>query len=438
MRDFATQPAIGSPEWRAAFDRFHDVLIRLRAYEPTLMQHQPAPVTYADLVRQSGVLFEEAAFLLDTINLRNRWLLEQIRNQDRELQALVSREAELTRRAAALPGEKTAATAEYARARRDADKQRMAALSVQRAARAMRDRAQRAAKDCVYWLAIAEPPGVTPIREGLLGTRIVARQDPLVWSQQRPEGAVLITPSAPSQEEFSGVPVRRAIPAGLATDRVAAAESLIPQLADAIQVLQRNEATFARNATVAGPARSRIAVLLSTVMRSQGELNSLRAATLSLRTTNWNELQMNQVRALGNLRRAAAETYVLETYRDRVVIPEVQRFLNANRVTRTLDHASLVRIYEAHTTLLPPRSGGSYAELTRFIQMQNRTAQVLADYRIYAGAAAGLIAMDGAVQARSIQAEIQRNLGRPRGDLLRGAERETGPLAKIARALLVQ
>jgi hypothetical protein len=440
LRDFATPPAFGSPEWRTAFGRFTDVLVRLRVQFPDLLKEQPVPVTYADLLRESGLMFEEAAFRLDSVNLRNRWVSDQLRALDKELQGLTSRDAQLHKRAADLPAQLAAAKADFARARRDAEQKRLPALSVQRAANAMRDRAKRAAQDCIYWLAITQPPGVTPLRENSLANRVTARQDVLVWAPVRPESAVLIAPMAPPVEEFSGVPVRRAQPAGSTADRLAAAEGLIPQLKDAQESLHANEATFTQKSALLAPARTTVALLLGKVMRQQGELNGLHASIAGLKTTDWKDLQKNQIVALGNLRRAAAEAFVVETYRDRVLVPEVRQFLSANRVsgTGTLDHAALVRNYETRTSLLNARKRDSFLELNRYVNVQVRTARILNDYRLYAPDAANAIGGDAIDQARAIRADIMQNLGGRRGDLLRGSERETGPLAKIARALLTQ
>jgi hypothetical protein len=438
LKDLGAPPAIGSPEWRSVFDRFHDVLVRSQVIEPTLMERQPVPTTYSEIVRQAGLLYEESAFLLDTINLRNRWLMDQISEQEGDLKTLTIRNLELRKRIAALPAEKSAAQLELARAKPPTNTRRIPALAIENAANSLRERANRAAQDCIYWLTVAEPPGVKPLDENLIGKRLTARQDPLVWSPVAPDGALVMTPSVRVREPFTGLPIRRTQPLGSALDRLAAAEGLIPQLTDAIEVMRRNESTQARNEAVLASARAGLTGLLTALMREQGELNGIRAQMLGLKSANAKDLQSNQARALGNLRRAAAEAYILEVYRDRVVIPEVRAFLSANRVNRTLDHASVVRIYAARTTVLPTRASGSLVGLPGLLAVQQRTARVIGDYQIYAGEAALRMDRDGAPQVRAIQDEVRRSVSPGTVDLLSGSERDTGILAAIAHVLFAQ
>jgi hypothetical protein len=436
LRDFAAPPALGTPEWSAAFSRLTDVLTRLRVQQPSLLKDQPVPVTYADLLSQTNAMFDEAAYQLDGLNLRNRWLAEQIVKLDLELRALFSSHDELVIRRTILPGEKTGARAEFARAQRAAEAKRMPVVSLQRAADAMRDRAQRAAQDCIYWLAVAEPPGVAPISERALAARVRSVREPLSWEQPPAGAAMMMSPSAPPKEEFNLVATHRPLPGGSVADRLSVVEGLIPQLADATELRYRNETAFDFKSSAAVNLRSKVATLMAAVARSQAELNSLQVSAASLRATAPKELQADQARALGNLRRSAAEAFVLEAYRDQILIPEVRRFLSANQVSPTLDHASLVRIYQNKATLLPRPNAGSYVELNRLMDVQKRTATILSDYRLFAGEAAMTVRTDGATQARSIRADVMRNLGRGRPNLLHGFEHEGDALAKIARAVL--
>lgn len=440
LKDLDTPPAIGSQEWRSVFDRFHDVLQRLQKIEPTLMDGQPIPATYPDIVRQSGQLYEESALLLDTIALRNRWLVDQLSAQDGDLKALTIRDVELRKRIEALPAEKSAAQMELARANPVTNGRAIPALAIENAANALRERANQAAQDCIYWLTIAEPPGVKPIGEGLLVNRQTARQESLIWTPVAPEKVIAATPSGPvaARVPFTGTPVRREQPPGSALDRLAAAESLIPQLTDAITVMRRNEATQARNEAVLESARVGLAGQLNLLMRGQAEVNAIRSQMLGLRSANAKDLQANQARALGNLRRAATEAYILEVYRDRVVIPEVKAFLSANRINRTLDHASVVRIYTARSTVLAARTSKPLVALPRLLAVQQRAARVVSDYRTFAGEAALRMDRDGASQVQSIQDEVRRGVAPGTVDFLSGSERDSGVLAAIAHVLFAQ
>lgn len=435
LKDLDTPPAIGSPEWRSVFDRFHDVLERLQKIEPTLMEGQPVPATYPDIVGQSGQLYQESAFLLDTINLRNRWLMDQLAAQDRDLKSLTIQDVELRKRIEALPAEKSAAQMELARAKPLMNGRQIPALAIENAANALRERANQAAQDCIYWLTIAEPPGVKPLGENLISNRQTARVELLAWTPVAPEKVMVAAPSLSVRTEFTGAPIRREQPPGSALDRLAAAESLIPQLTDAIAVMRQNETTQARNEAVLASARTSLAGLLTSLMRGQGEVNGIRSQMLGLKNANAKDLQQNQVRALGNLRRAATEAYILEVYRDRVLIPEVRTFLSANRVNRTLDHASVVRIYTARTTVLPARASKPLVGLPRLLALQQRTARVIADYRTFAGEAALRMDRDGAEQVQSIKDEVRRNVAPGGVDLLSGAERDSGVLAAIAHVI---
>ncbi|MEO6392265.1 MAG: hypothetical protein ABIP75_10465, partial [Pyrinomonadaceae bacterium] len=361
LRDLATPPAFGSPEWQAVFGRYDDVLSRLRRYVPTLLKDQKAPAKYDILRLRSSELYLDAAFQLDTLLLRNRWLGAQNLELERELQALRSRAAELRKHKLSLPTEKAVANAQLALARREASSKRAPILNIQAAADAMRLRADRAAQDCIYWLAVATPPELRPLGESALSGRIRAVQDRLSWTEEPPAALVQISRSVPAAQ-FNEVPSRRPSPPGSAYDRIAAAEALLPQFADALDLLQRNEVGFAQRFRSIDPARARVSALMNAVANSQGELNRLRAQIAS-QTTTKADLQTNGSRAVANLRRAAAEAFVLEAYRDRTLIPDVRRFLSANRVNRTLDHAALVRIYTTKASLLPQPHRGNYLEL---------------------------------------------------------------------------
>lgn len=438
LKDLDTPPAIGSSEWQTVFDRFNDVLERSRRIEPTLMERQPAPATYTELLRQSGLLFEESAFLLDTINLRNRWLVDQIGLQDRDLKLLTIQNFEIRKRIAALPAEKSAAQLELARARPRNNAQQIPALAIENAANSLRERANQAAQDCIYWLAVAEPAGVKPLDESLLSKRLTAQKEPLVWSSVVPESAMVITPTVPVRDGFTGAPIRRAQPSGSAFDRLAVAEGLLPQLTDAIEVMRRNEATQARNEVVLSSARAVLPGLLKTLMREQAELNGIRAQMLGQKPANTKELQLNQARALGNLRRAAAETYILEAFRDHVVVPEVRSFLSANRINRALDHASVVRIYAARAKVLPARSSSRLVGLPRLLAIQQQAARVIGDYRTYAGQAALWMGREGNPQVKAFREEVRRTVAVNGVDLLSGSERDSGILAAIVHVLFAR
>lgn len=435
LRDLATPPTFGSPEWHAVFGRYDDVLTRLRRYVPTLLKDQKAPAKYDVLHMRSGELYVDAAFQLDTLVLRGRWLNAQNQELERELNALRSREAELRKHKSSLPAEKAAANAQLALARREASSKRAPVLYIQAAADAMRLRAERAAQDCIYWLAVATPPEVRPLDESALQGRIRAAHYRLGWTEEPPAALVQISPALPPAQ-FNERPSRRQLPPGSAYDRLAAAEALLPQFADALDLVQRNEAGYAQRSRAIEPARARIGALMNAVANSQGELNRLRAQIAS-QTTTKADLQANRTLAAANLRRAAAEAFVLETYRDRILIPDVRRFLSANRVNRTLDHAALVRIYTTKTSLLPQPHRGNYLELNRLIGVQQKTARILKDYRLYASEAAAIIATDASFQAQSIRSEINQNLGRNRQNLTGRGARENSALDRIGR-LLVQ
>ncbi|MEO6393051.1 MAG: hypothetical protein ABIP75_14480, partial [Pyrinomonadaceae bacterium] len=69
--------------------------------------------------------------------------------------------------------------------------------------------------------------------------------------------------------------------------------------------------------------------------------------------------------------------------------------------------------------------------------VQQKTARILKDYRLYAGEAAAMISTDASYQAQSIRTEINQTLGRNRRNLTRNTGRENGALDRIGR-LLVQ
>ena len=416
-------------QWSRA--RFESVRARVRAVGLVKGEEgQPLPQTPEELSRQTDSLFVFAAFKLDTLAFDSEGLVKQTEGTEAALPALDARERELKARAEAMPAALHDASEKLNVEAAKAEAKEQAIAAVESLTDRMHARADRAALESLQWLTVASPPGTLLVNEGMVSGRKTAWREPLSEPVEianglvRDSGYVHITPTFP--------PGLRAAPRGTVDEKIAAIETLIDRFGvvkweyeQRVQRYKEAAAAWERKAT---RVKSLEAVVGSDERRLEAVADLYRKA--QQRTS---DAEFNGYRAGANAARAIAEAYTLEKFRDRVVIPEVKRFLRVNGITRNVDRNVIVQLYEMRKSALP--SGRDWVALNRLVEVEKRALEILPDFMAYITAAAESLATPGDAGAADLKREIEAGTAEAGRDLVEKAADADGPLYKIARAI---
>src|SRR5258708_25147453 len=105
---------------------------------------------------------------------------------------------------------------------------------------------------------------------------------------------------------------------------------------------------FQRVEQLHADAQRQIDVLAAAARDPSARLGSIEAG-ISEAQFRQSDATSNGLRAAGNALDAAVESYILETFQQRVVVPEVTRFLRDNGYTKPLDD-SMIRQLDRKST----------------------------------------------------------------------------------------
>lgn len=412
--------------------RYEALLARLRAFGPTMVDGKPAPQTLEELSRHADTLFVGAAFRLDNLAYNSDRLVQRTKETESLLQTLYARERELKVRAAALPQALREANENLSRELARAEAQERLVASVETVADRMHARADRAATETLQWLTVASPPGALLVNDKIVSERKTAKREPLSTPVEpinlqagRPSGPIALHPERP--------PGPRATPSGTAEDKLTATEALIPQLEAVTAQYKARVSQYKEMAQGLQKATSRIGLLEAAVGGDERNVKAIEDL-YSKAQSRTSTATINGYRAGANAARAMAEAYILETFRDDVVIPEVKRFLRANGIMQKMDNSLVVQLYELRKSVLP--AGQQWQALNRLMQTEKRALEVLPDFMTYALATAQSSGAPADTRAADLLREIEAGTEKAGQELIEKAAGDPGPLYSIVQAIL--
>jgi hypothetical protein len=415
--------------------RYEAVLARLRAYPRVSdrVSQRPASQTREELSRQADDLFVQTAFWFDRLAYDSARLVPQTNEYEAFLQTLYARERDSKVRAATLPAELRVANEKLALALAGAEAQERLVASVEAVADRLHERAERAATECVQWLTVASPREVLLVSAQTLAGRKTAGREPLSVPVEpfdvnatRPLQAIPLNPGRP--------PGPRTAPPGTLDDKIAATEALIPQIAAVTEQYEERERNFLKVTTVVDRVTLRVEALEAAVGSGEKSLGSVEALTRKA-DSRIGQAYINGYRAGANAAQAIAEAYILETFRDEVVIPEVKRFLHANGIMQKIDRSLVAQLYALGKSALP-RDGTNWKALKQLVQTEQRALAVIDDFKTYALAAASSSASPTDTRGEALAAEIQAGTEAAGEEIIQKASGGTGPMYTIVRAIL--
>ena len=414
--------------------RYEAVLARLRAFGPMMVDDKPAPQTLEELSRQADTLFMVASYRLNNLAFDSDRLVQRTREDKSQLQALYARERELKTRATVLPKALREANENLSRELASAEAQERIINSVERVADRLHARADRAATESLQWLTVASPPKALLVNAQLVAERKTARREPLS-APVEPANLQASRPVGPATLNVSYPPGPRPTPSGTVDDKIRATEALIPEFEAVTAQYNARRSEYDEVAWVLQKATSRTETLAAAVGGDENNLSAVEAL-YSKAQSRTSYAASNSYRAGANAARAMAEAYILETFRDEVVIPEVKRFLRANGIMQKMDRNLVVQLYELRKSVLPALAGQQWQTLNRLIQTEKRALEVLPDFMTYALATAQSSGAPAIARAADLNREIEAGTEKAGQELIEQAAGDPGPLYSIVKAIL--
>jgi hypothetical protein len=413
--------------------RYAAVLARLRAY-PSVSFNLPEPSTTGtaeELSQDAGALFVTVAFQLDRLVMDSNRLARRTQENESFLQTLYARERDLQARGEALPAVLREANANLALEQATAEAKERLVNSVEAVADRMHARADVAATESMQWLTVASPPGVPLVTEKMVANRNRSKRYPLsvaievAYPRASPR---VIVPHA----EFP--PAHRPAPIGTADDKIAATEALIPQIAEVSAQYEERGSRYDKLERVLESVTPRVKVLETAVGGGEESLQAVERLMSHAESRN-SMAYFNRITAGGNAALAIGEAYIMETFRDKVVKPEVLRFLRANGIMQKIDSNLVVQLYAQRKSLLPPLAPKQWAALGRLVEVEKRAIQLMHDIETYLYAAIESISSPNDRNAAPLLEEVRAGTGTAGRELIEKAADDPGLGYKIAHAM---
>ena len=430
-----TSPPPGPDLFQLSVARYESVRARLRAYSHIHVSlNDPLPRTEEELSREADALFVKTAFWFDGLAYDSERLPPRTKEYEAYLQTLYARERDLNARAIALPAELREANEKLGRSLAEAEARERVIDSVEAVTDRMHARAERAATESVQWLTVASPREVLLVSaETVAGRKTAEREpmsvpiEPINLNAQRSDRAIALNPGRP--------PGPRPAPPGTADDKIAATEALLPRITAVTAEYELRMNHFLKVNGLVDNTTPRVEALEAAVGPGEKSLGAVEALTRKAESRA-SETVWNGYRAGANAARAIAEAYILETFRDKVVIPEVKRFLRANGIMQKIDRNLVVQFYTQHKSFLPASAGEHWEALSRLISVEKRALVVLDDFETYMLAAVNSCASPTDTRGDALAAEIRAGTEEAGEEIIQKAAGGAGPIQTIVRAIM--
>lgn len=410
--------------------RFDSLLLRLSTFQQFRRPDNSAPRNLDELSRQVDDIYTAVDHILATLNFDNDRYIKDIGDYRTILQTLLERERTLQARQATLPAEIRAAGERLKDALKRAELEENRVARIEAIADKMKERSDIAALESMQWLRVASSRQVEGLSEELVARRKTASRYPL----NQPVEPVNIQAQRPAAPIVAlRPPGWKKPPPGPVDDRINATEAMIPRLEVAVADNIRIGRELVKARSDSGKVQARVDALESSV--GGGEASRAAVEKLAQKAeSRVSQAAMNRYQAGANAAAAIAEDYILESFRDNVVKPEVMRFLRANGITRKINKSLIVQMYQAGKSLVP--SGARVQSLNRLLDAEKRAINVIEDYKTYALAAAASAASPTDTRGMAIAAEISAGTNEAGEEIIKLGAGESGPVYEIIRAIM--
>jgi len=428
-----SSPPQGYDPLQVSIARYASVVARLRAY-PRVSFNLPEPPTTGtaeELSQQAGALFVTVAYQLDHLVLDSNSLARRTKENESFLQTLYARERDLQARGEALPGALREANANLALELARAEAAERLVNSVEAVADRMYARADVAATESMQWLTVASPLGVPLVTEKMVAGRNRSKRYPLSVAI---EAADLRASPRAIDARSESWPRERPAPIGTADDRIAATEALIPKIAALSAQYEERAHRYEKLEAVLKSVTPRVKLLETAVGGSEESLRAVERLASHARSRDATA-SFNRISAGANAAQAIGEAYIMETFRDKVVKPEVIRFLRANGVMQKIDSSLVAQLYAQRKSFLPPLAPEQRAALGRLIDVEKRAIRLMDDIETYLYAAIESISSPNDRNGAALAEEIGAGMNTAGREIIEKAAEDPGPLYKIAHAM---
>jgi hypothetical protein len=423
-------------QFDAALKRHAVVRSQLRAYVPAFKVEVIQPTTEAELIDLVDLTFIQAANSLDRLT----WTLNDLNRTLTRLQQVPLAQFDsiehLNRRGVELPRLINEATDEVAANRARAANAERTAKSLEGLSNRLAARSDRAAMTLLQWITVAAPKSTLAIdQRDVSGRRRAEVEETRPFTPIRQaEPAQPVTMPEPAVAQAAP---NNTAPRGTLDERIRAAESLAPRFSRTQQFIESARLGIANRKQAIAEYGEQIRRGLEERAPWEQELKDLQAqAQESLDRSTWAGFAAHT--QASNVALRVAEAYILETLRDNVVIPEVKKFLRANRVTEPITNGTVVKLYEARRTILPGIAGMNYKDTKRFMAVQARTLEVLINFEAVAAQAAETLSSGTDAEAHALAAEVSKYTDKTGLWYMEQAGERKGPLYKIFKAIVLK
>ncbi len=410
--------------------RFDSLLLRLSTFKQFRRPDSSAPRNLDELSRQVDEIYTSVDHILATLNFDNDRFTKDTRDFRNLIQTLLDRERTLQARQEVLPAEIRAASERLKEALAQAEAEENRIARIEAIVDQMHQRSDQAAIESIQWLRVASPRPIAGLREEIVAGRKTADRAPM----QTLVEPISLNPTRPAAPVVAlRPPGWRKPPPGPVDDRITATEAMIPRLEAAVADNIRIGRELVKARSDSGKIQARVDALESTV--GGGEASRAAVEKLAQKAeSRFSQAVMNRYQAGANAAAAIAEDYILESFRDNVVKPEVMRFLRSNGITRKINKSLIVQMYQAGKSLVP--SGARIQSLNRLIDAEKRAIDVIEDYKTYALAAAASASSPTDTRGTAIAAEISAGTDEAGEEIIRRGAGESGPVYEIIRAIM--
>jgi predicted nucleic acid-binding Zn-ribbon protein len=417
----------------AARAQFQVVFDRVRAFVPGLEASNINGESLEGLSRRADGMFVAAAFRLDTLQSEHAGALKSIQDLSAQLRQMTEQVQTLQSSAAAVPETLRQAAQQLAAEQGYAEAMEARLRTLESKTQELRGRADAAAANIVGWLTVAAPANARLIPVDVLATRkkaeVKAMAVPMRPIQLRPD-----RPALPVVPNVVRPPGPRAAPQGNLATKLASIDQLVPQLQTAIGRIEADRMEFQRVKQLHADAQRQIDFLQTAARDPSARLGSIEA-DINEAQFRQSDATSNGLRAAGNALGVAVESYILETFQQRVVVPEVTRFLRDNGYTKPLDDSMMGQLYKDGRLVMDAASE-RYKSVPRFIDLAKQANAVVNDYMNYAQAAADALGTGEHVRAANLINATGTKVDDQGLGFMEAVAGDSGPGAKIGRFML--
>ncbi|MFA6114795.1 MAG: hypothetical protein WC729_12400 [Sphingomonas sp.] len=422
--------------------RYQAALARLSAQVRGLeaLTASGAPATMEELNSRLDVAFVGGAYRLDALNARRNHLSAAAYSSQTEVDSLREEANRLEANMASAAGRRATflQQRDAARAKIREAEATIAAMTIRTAA--LNRRSDAVAANIVQWVTVAAPPKarlVTAANAKARGRVAAGWLVPEFGESAGPARLNVSRPPLPVPPE-RGVAFR-APPGGSVEEKLVAVERLPGLIETAARAVDALNPQIGALEAATEELTLRVNALKQQGDAMESEIWTLKFAASAAEDKRDRTVQ-NERTIARDMVRTAVETWALQTLRDEVAIPAVQRLVKANAtpaMVASLTNRRVGQMYAAGRSLIATPVSGTWKNLEAFMATEKVILKGLQDPFDYITAAAEELSSTGRSRADALGAAICAGQTRHAMDITEAAGGALpGPVGEIARGMV--